>query len=181
MKQLLEEVLVLGEIESNKLQCHPAPLNLAEFCRGLIKEVESTTGYSHIIHFSENTPAPSDAPTEADEKLLRYILTNLLFNAVKYSPLPAKAADNSDRPITLSLTYQPTSLTFCVTDQGIGIPLEDQAHLFESFHRGSNVNHIPGTGLGLNIVKQCVDAYKGEISVSSQIAGGTTFTVIIPY
>jgi signal transduction histidine kinase len=67
-----------------------------------------------------------------------------------------------------------------VKDQGIGIPLEDQAHLFETFHRASNIRNIPGTGLGLAIVKRSVDSHGGTINVSSQVGVGTTVTVTLP-
>jgi signal transduction histidine kinase len=181
MSQLLEDVLVLGEIESSKLQCTPSPLALSTFCQNLIAEFQATIRHNRIIQFIEmerNTPT---APIEADERLLRHILTNLLSNAIKYSAPVDETAQDSDRPITLNLSYLPHQVMFQIADQGIGIPTGDLPHLFKSFHRGSNVSQIPGTGLGLNIVKQCVDAYGGEISVTSQVGKGTTFTVIIPY
>ncbi len=62
----------------------------------------------------------------------------------------------------------------------MGIPKSDQARLFESFYQASNVQSIQGTGLGLVIVKKCVDAHRGQISVTSQVGVGTTFTVILP-
>ena len=67
-----------------------------------------------------------------------------------------------------------------IKDQGIGIPEADQKRLFESFYRASNVESIQGTGLGLVIVKRCVEAHQGQISVTSQVGVGTTFTVILP-
>ncbi|HAJ64701.1 MAG TPA: hypothetical protein DCP31_40255 [Cyanobacteria bacterium UBA8543] len=107
-----------------------------------------------------------------DEKLLRQILTNLISNAVKYSP--------SDSTIKFNLTCLNDKAIFKIQDQGIGIPLEDQTRLFESFHRARNVGTIEGTGLGLAIVKQCVDLHTGEITVESEVGKGTTFTVILP-
>ncbi|MGB3208014.1 MAG: sensor histidine kinase, partial [Crinalium sp.] len=71
-------------------------------------------------------------------------------------------------------------VVFEVRDEGIGIPLEDQKHLFETFHRASNVGQIPGTGLGLAIVKQSVDLHQGEINIQSQVGAGTTFIVKLP-
>ena len=69
---------------------------------------------------------------------------------------------------------------FQVQDEGIGIPVEDQPHLFESFHRAKNVGKIAGTGLGLAIVKQFIDAMGGEISVESSVGVGTTFRFSLP-
>ena len=67
-----------------------------------------------------------------------------------------------------------------IQDQGIGIPEADQKRLFESFYRASNVQSIQGTGLGLVIVKRCVEAHQGEITVTSKVGEGTTFTIILP-
>ena len=67
-----------------------------------------------------------------------------------------------------------------VQDHGIGIPDKDLPHLFEAFHRGGNVGEIPGTGLGLVIIKRCVDLHGGSISVQTKPDEGTTFTVRVP-
>lgn len=67
-----------------------------------------------------------------------------------------------------------------VQDQGIGIPLEEQSHLFELFYRCSNVRSIRGSGLGLAVVKTCVDAHNGYIHITSQVGQGTTVTITFP-
>ena len=69
---------------------------------------------------------------------------------------------------------------FCVKDEGIGIPPEEQKELFTPFHRATNTQKIKGTGLGLSIVKRCVDVHGGQISVDSNIGLGTKFTVTLP-
>ncbi|NEP57319.1 MAG: PAS domain-containing protein [Symploca sp. SIO2G7] len=107
-----------------------------------------------------------------DEKLLRHILINLLSNAIKYSP--------TSSTINLEVAFEEGNLIFQIQDNGIGIPPENLPHLFESFHRGDNVGNIPGTGLGLAIVKKSVDLHGGKITVNSNAATGTTFTVTIP-
>jgi signal transduction histidine kinase len=107
-----------------------------------------------------------------DEKLLRQILSNLLSNAIKYSL--------QGSTVQLELVCREGEAIFRVRDEGIGIPPEDQARLFESFHRAGNVGNIPGTGLGLTIVKKSVDLQGGTITVDSRVGGGTTFVVTIP-
>ena len=109
-----------------------------------------------------------------DEGLLHYLFENLLSNAVKYSPEGGN--------IQFDLICDPIKkvATFYIQDQGIGIPEADQARLFESFYRASNVQSIQGTGLGLVIVKRCVDAHRGQINVASQVGIGTKFTVVLP-
>ncbi|MFM6811485.1 MAG: sensor histidine kinase [Dolichospermum sp.] len=109
----------------------------------------------------------------ADKKLLRQIITNLLTNAIKYSP--------DHNLVNFSLSRKNDQLVFKITDYGIGIPAADQAHLFEYFQRGSNVGTLPGTGLGLSIVKKCVDLHQGEITLDSELGKGTVFTVTLPF
>jgi signal transduction histidine kinase len=104
-----------------------------------------------------------------DEALLRHILCNLLGNAVKYSPAGAE--------VTLLLSRRGAEAVIEVIDRGIGIPEKDLARLFEAFHRCSNVGEIPGTGLGLVIVKRCAEVHGGRVEVASEPGRGTTFTV----
>jgi signal transduction histidine kinase len=107
-----------------------------------------------------------------DPKLLRQAISNLLSNAAKYSP--------GHDEVRFDLFCGETEIVLHVRDQGIGIPKEDQEHLFEVFHRGRNVAGISGTGLGLPIVKQAVDAHGGTISLVSEVNLGTTFTIQLP-
>src|SRR5260221_14091644 len=103
-----------------------------------------------------------------DERLLRHILNNLLSNAVKYSPQGSE--------VTLSLARRDDEAVIEVQDRGIGIPVQDQARLFESFQRASNVENRPGTGLGLAITKKSVELHGGENSFQS--AGGARTPVL---
>ncbi|MBV8884133.1 MAG: sensor histidine kinase [Chroococcidiopsidaceae cyanobacterium CP_BM_RX_35] len=86
-----------------------------------------------------------------DEKLLYSILSNLLSNAIKYSSLQGE--------ISFILSCEPEAITFQIKDAGIGIPLEDQQALYEPFYRGQNVGDVVGTGLGLSVVKKCLELY----------------------
>jgi signal transduction histidine kinase len=107
-----------------------------------------------------------------DEKLLRSMLSNLLSNAIKYSPQGGS--------ISLSLEFQLNDLIIKVQDRGIGISSEDQKQLFEPFYRGKNVKTISGTGLGLVVVKKCVDLHQGNIAINSEVSQGTTCIITIP-
>ncbi|HAA30602.1 MAG TPA: hypothetical protein DCE56_26585 [Cyanobacteria bacterium UBA8553] len=107
-----------------------------------------------------------------DEKLLRYIINNLLSNAIKYSP--------QGSTVKCDLVCEQSNAILRIQDEGIGIPLEDQRHLFESFYRGRNVGSISGTGLGLSIVKNCVTLHGGQIAVESEVGVGSIFTVTLP-
>jgi signal transduction histidine kinase len=169
--QLLEDVLTMGETDAKQLDYQPLPLLAADFCQELIEQMHLHLDTSHSIRFTTSGLDLAHSIYLLDQKLLHHILTNLLSNAVKYSP------DSSE--VTLTLTYQEPYLIFQVRDQGIGIARADQSRLFDSFYRGSNVGNIPGHGLGLSIVKQCVEAHRGQIKVESQLGVGTIFTVML--
>ncbi|HCN29719.1 MAG TPA: hypothetical protein DIT64_13440 [Verrucomicrobiales bacterium] len=169
MGGLMEQVLLLGRAEAGKLTCKPAPLDLAAFAERVIDETQSiTSGKCRVTLDTEAVPASSNV----DESLLRHILSNLVANAVKYSP------EGSE--VTLRVRCRGPQAVFEVSDRGIGIPEKDRARLFEAFHRCSNVGDTPGTGLGLVIVKRCVELHGGSIEVASEPGLGSTFTVRIP-
>ena len=107
-----------------------------------------------------------------DKFLLKNILTNLLSNAIEYSP--------HDAEIQLSAELKKDTLKIRVTDQGIGIPENEQHQIFKRFYRGQNANNVEGTGLGLNIAKKYIRLLKGTIEFTSQLNKGTTFIAIIP-
>ncbi len=169
MAGLMEDVLLLGRLDSGRMEFAPRPLDLAALCRRLVDEVRSTTEARCPIDFSTSGLPPE---AFADERLLRHILLNLLNNAVKYSA--------EDCPVVFRATAADGSLSFLVRDRGIGIPEKEQTHLFQAFQRGSNVGRTPGTGLGLFIVKQSVDLHRGSIRVESRQGEGATFVVTIP-
>jgi signal transduction histidine kinase len=97
----------------------------------------------------------------------------LLSNAIKYSP--------EGSSIQFDLVCEDNTATFRIQDRGIGIPIEDQARLFEPFYRSSNVGTISGTGLGLAIAQRCVELQGGKVVVESEVGVGTTFTVTLPF
>ena len=107
-----------------------------------------------------------------DAKLMKFVLNNLLSNAIKYSPEGGE--------VDLDLTMDNENLLLKVSDNGIGIPAEEIGKVYESFYRSKNAGVIPGSGLGLSIVKRAVDYHGGSISVQSELNKGTTFTVTIP-
>ena len=103
---------------------------------------------------------------------MRHIPGNLIANAIKYSP--------SGGEVVLRVRREGNMAVFDVIDQGIGIPDGDRGRLFEAFHRGSNVGETQGTGLGLVIVKRCVELHGGTIDLVTEAGRGTTFTVRLP-
>jgi signal transduction histidine kinase len=169
MTQLLDDVLVIGKADAGKLGFEPAPLNLLEFCHRLIEELQLNAGRHHTICFTSHGECTHVC---MDENLLRRILTNLISNAIKYSPQGGE--------VLFQLACKDKIVTFDIHDQGIGIPVDSQKELFTPFYRAANASKIKGTGLGLSIVKRCVDLHHGQISVKSEVGLGTTFRVTLP-
>lgn len=173
LTQLVSDVLLVSKAEVGKEEFNPSPFDLVGFCRQLVEEIQITTGSSHTINF---VSLCSCRDVYLDKKLVRQILTNLLMNAIKYSP------EGGNIQFELGCEHENlSSVTFRIQDQGIGIPLKDQARLFDAFYRSSNVGRISGTGLGLAIVKKCVEFHNGQITVESEVGLGTTFTITLPF
>lgn len=172
MTRMLENVLLIGRIDSGQLEFKPSPIAITPFCLALVDELRSSMAsqYSHI-QLSLELPEP-DQQFMLDEILVRNIVGNLLSNAFKYSPERGE--------VRFIVRMADSQLVLIVSDQGIGIPEADQPHLFESFHRASNVGTIAGTGLGLSIVKDAVSCHKGSIEVHSEVGRGSRFTVTLP-
>jgi signal transduction histidine kinase len=169
MSEMIDDLLTLGRAESGVLKLNLGPTNLRELCGRVVSEFRIAQGKQHVITLDDRFDR---LETYMDERLLRHILNNLLSNAVKYSPPGSE--------VTFSLARRDEQAAIEIQDRGIGIPLEDQPRMFESFHRASNVENRPGTGLGLAIVKKAVELHGGEISLTSAVGSGTRFTVMLP-
>jgi len=171
MVDLINDVLVVGKSDAGKQEFEPAPLDLIGFCGSIINEIQPDASQPQPIVFHARGDC---ANAVMDERLLRHILSNLLSNAIKYSP--------PDASVEFSLHGRDGQVIFEVSDHGIGIPPDDVAHLYDTFHRASNVGSIAGTGLGMTIVKRSVDLHRGTIEVNSRVGAesGTKFTVTLP-
>lgn len=169
MIQLLDDILTINRAETGKLEFNPQILNLEKFCRNFVEELSLSLGTQHSIAFVCQGQCSN---AYLDEKLLRSILANLLSNAIKYSPRGGN--------VNFILNCQLENALLQIQDWGIGISPADQKRLFEPFQRGKNVRNIPGTGLGLVVVKKCVDLHGGSITITSEAGVGTTTTVTLP-
>ena len=166
MARQMENVLAFGRLEANRLQFNPSPTDLIAFCTNLIQQTQTATDRRAPIHLSY----PSTFPiVPVDAALMGHALSNLLSNAVKYSS-PGTRVD-------CHLEVDGPWIAVRVRDRGIGIPPQDIPHLFMPFQRGSNVAGVAGTGMGLTIVKRCVELHQGEIQIDSSEGQGTTVTV----
>ncbi|MBE9039643.1 response regulator [Oscillatoriales cyanobacterium LEGE 11467] len=173
MTDLLEDLLVTNQLEADRITCNLDSIDLVSFCQRLIEQLQPLSKKHRLdLVFTKPLPDLGGKLPQLDNRLLRQILTNLLSNAIKYSPDGGK--------VLLQVTLEAQQVTFEIQDWGIGIPAEFQEKLFRQFERGTNVGAVQGTGLGLYIVKQAVTRHCGTISLESQEALGTTFTVTLP-
>lgn len=170
MLALMEDVLLISRNNAGKTEFEPHHFDVMTFCELLMETAAILDENEHALVF-----APADDLPEmiyADMALLEHVFINLFSNAMKYSP--------EDTTITFTARIDSDTWQFSVRDEGMGIPPEELASLFEAFHRAKNVRDIPGTGLGLAIVKRYVDLHAGDIEFESSEAGGTLVTVYLP-
>ncbi len=169
MKAIMDDVLQLARIQAGRVELMLAPGDLNALCSEIIAEFRSQVEYSERISY---TVVGSPTGYRFDVRLMRHVVSNLIANGLKYSP--------QAQPITVQLHWAAQSVTLQVQDHGIGIPTADLPHLFEPFHRASNVGTISGTGLGLSITKEAVERHGGSIQIETEINSGSTFTVTLP-
>jgi len=165
---MLNEFLSLERIEQGFVQVQPAEIDVVHQCIEHIEELRGLAKTGQHIDYDHDGP---ERMVFTDPQMLGHVITNLVSNAVKYSP--------AGTPVHLRTRIEGERLTITVADQGVGIPGEDQQHLFDRFFRGSNVMTIQGTGLGLNIVKRYLDLLGGTITFTSK-PGETIFSVDLP-
>jgi len=169
MSRLLGDVITTSKLDAEHDEPNPVSLDLRRFQREVADEVRAHLGTDRAVSV-EMHDVPDEI--EVDPDLLHHIVSNLLSNALKYSP------DETEVSVTWEVRGE--TLSVCVSDRGIGIPTSDQEHLFRAFFRAGNVGSAEGSGLGTTIVKRAVDVYGGTISVDSASGEGTTFRITLP-
>ncbi len=168
LTEILNDFLSLEKLEAGNIEAHPSTFNLIQFVEEVREELQVLAKPGQTIQYS-HTGEIHDVVL--DKQLLRNVCINLLNNAIKYSQ------EGKSIEFTTSVGKE---IIISVTDHGMGIPPEDQEHLFERFFRAANVTAIQGTGLGLNIVRRYVQLLNGKIEFTSEINKGTTFTIVLP-
>jgi PAS domain S-box-containing protein len=169
MNDMINDVLTLNRAESGRLIFNPAKIEIVFIAKVILEEINliATPNHIFITKFSHEK-----IEAFVDEKLIRHIISNLLTNAVKYSPKGGK--------IYFSILRDSKDLEITVRDEGIGISEEDQKKLFQPFFRGSNIETITGTGLGLSITERAVKLHNGTLKFNSKLDEGSTFRINIP-
>lgn len=168
LTQTLNDILTIERAEAGHLGFAPQTVDWEVFCRQVLAKIQQESGSSHRLILQSQGELQGIV---LDEHLMQTTLENLLSNAIDYSP--------KGSVIELISTGTHRSFKVQVRDRGIGIPRSEIPHIFNAFYRGSNVQEIPGVGLGLTVVKKCVELQGGHLSVLSQEGVGTTVTVKI--
>lgn len=165
MTDLMNDVLILGKINAGNIALRKKPADLIKLCEGITKSYREIHTNREIL-----MEVVGDArELELDSGLLEHALSNIVSNALKYSP--------ENKKVELTLEYTPLETTVCVKDYGMGIPADSLEHLFEPFYRASNVREISGTGLGTAIAKEYIEMNGGSIEVESEVNVGTEFII----
>jgi PAS domain S-box-containing protein len=170
LNNVLEDFLSLGKIEEGRINIQNTEFNLCHELETLMTDMQEIAKPGQKINFKR---AENDTCTlRGDRQLLRNAMINLVSNAIKFS--------EEGKVIEIVIEREPSMVQIKVADQGLGIPEEEQKHLFDRFFRASNVSNISGTGLGLYIVKRYIEMMKGSLSFISVHGKGTTFTIQLP-
>ena len=170
MTIMLEDILILGKSEVQKLEFNATKLDLVVLVKNIVWDYQLTQEKERVVIHKISM---DKIMVNADPKWIKHIIINLLSNALKYSKAPTS--------IIIEIRQEENEVILSVTDQGIGISEKDQESLFEPFHRGKNVGNIQGTGLGLSVLQKAIDLHKAKIQVESKLNNGSTFIVSIPY
>jgi len=169
MTKLMENVIIISKMDDDNFALHPSNVNLVEFVGKIVESIKYSFSSNHQIYIDCNEACSS---VVIDETLAGLIFTNVITNAIKYSPKAEK--------VEIELKCSDKTLSIKVKDFGIGMKEEEVSKIYNSFFRGSNVTNIPGYGLGMTIVKKCIDKYQGKIKIQTEYGHGMEVKIEIP-
>lgn len=168
LNDILEDFLSLGKLDEGKVAAHCAEFDMNEFLKDVMDEMKGLLKKGQRFEASNE----ENMKVHSDKKLLKNIVMNLVSNAIKFS--------EEGQSISIKAIPDEGNVVISISDKGIGIPEDDQEHLFSSFYRARNAVNIQGTGLGLHIIKRYLDLLGGTVRLESKLNQGTTFFVTIP-
>ncbi len=168
LNDLLEDFLSLGKLEEGRVFANAESFDVKEFMLDIFDEMRHTLKNGQQMDLSYK----GEVIFITDKRLLKNIMINLLSNAIKFS--------DDNKRILVSVENLSSRLIIRVKDEGIGISKEDMPYLFSTFYRAKNAINIQGTGLGLHIIKRYIETLEGEITLTSELGEGSTFTIDVP-
>ncbi len=167
--ELINEVLDLAKVEAGKLDLRPTVFDLEELVRQTIDQMQPLADRKGIRLGAE---ADGRQDVEADRGRIRQVVFNLLSNAIKFTP--------EGGSVRVLLSGDGRTARLEVVDTGVGIAMDDQASIFEAFKQAAAAAGLEGTGLGLTLARQLVEAHGGSIDLESEVGRGSRFTVVLP-
>lgn len=174
LRSLIGDVVDLARMRPEQIQADFEWFDPSEVGAESIEDARLAAAEKNIKIRVE--PPPNFEPIIGARRRLRQVFTNLLNNAIKFSP--------PESNVIFRAWYESETVIFQVEDQGPGIPPDEMDDIFKDFYRGTNTGESPGAGLGLSIAKKIIEAHQGEITVKNIFKGdeitGTCFTVCIP-
>jgi signal transduction histidine kinase len=168
MTLILNDFLSAEKLEEGKVFMRKELFNLQGLVNEILSEINGIIKKDQKLLYTHS----GSSEVNLDIQMIRNILLNLISNAIKFS------AEN--KTISISTNVTENEIKIQISDQGLGIPKEEQEHLFQRFFRASNVTNVQGTGLGLNIVSKYLEAMNGKIEFESEVGVGTTFFLTLP-
>lgn len=166
---LMSDILTLGKVEAKKVNFYPVETTLQFFVEDYFKNSFKRILGNNPLNFNFDL---QPAKVSIDLKLMTQVLENIMSNAIKYSPKKS--------PINISIINSVDHVILEIKDFGLGISELEMPFLFESFFRSKNTSDIPGTGLGMTIIKLFVETNKGALTVESQLNEGTAIRISLP-
>jgi len=171
LDRLINNLLEASRLQAGGFKLKLSYLNLADMAKEAVGKLQSTSPkHTFAVDFPDDFP-----PIQGDFERLQEVLTNLIGNAIKYSPEGGKITVWGERG-------KHNNVRVYISDEGIGIPPADQERIFDRFHRVDNrlTRQAPGTGLGLFLVKAVIEAHSGKVGVKSTPGQGSTFWIELP-
>jgi signal transduction histidine kinase len=169
LQRMVEELLFLSRIDAGGLELDLEEVDVVELAQAALGSADPAAAAGRITLEFEG---PAALRTRADPNRLVQVFDNLISNAIKFTPERGS--------VKLSVGSDDGTIVATVSDTGCGVPPAEQPRLFERFFRSSATRDVPGTGLGLTIVRAIVESHGGSVVCKSVPGEGTTFTVTLP-
>ena len=169
LSKIVNDVLKLSKIQEGKTEIHLEKIDVVHMINGIIESFDVDNQLQNKIKFES---CETSISLMLDVRLTQQVLNNLISNAIKYAP------ENPE--IVIRIEKNQSGLIIGVHDNGIGIPVEEQKHMFTPFYRASNTKTIQGNGLGLNIVRESIRLQGGEVTFDSTPGKGSSFYIHMP-
>jgi signal transduction histidine kinase len=174
LRTMVSDLLNLTAMETGNFVIKRSPLDLRKVVADVVESHREKADAKHIELVLAENGSGADRFVLADHDSIFMVLSNLIDNAIKYTP--------EHGHVNVRIDHEGVCVRVSVRDDGIGMTAEEKDSAFDEFYRAKNkyTVHVPGTGLGLTLVKRLVDMHQGKVTVQSEPGKGSTFTISLP-